>query len=314
MISEKSVEFIMINDGSSDDTLALIQKFARRDNRVVVIDQANQGVCAARNNGLAVARGEYVFFLDGDDWLTDDASKVMHRFCKDSLPDIALFSNYKIREGDRVGEPWYSSTRHINEGYYSTNDYINNTSYFPISFKLYRREFLYEHGIVFDKQLVAGEVFTFFIHSLSESNSIGISPEHVMYYLKRRSDSATTTINIERDLTVLDTLHTINKYADNPCYKIKEKRAFLSSSFWLVTSFALIKYVGRIAYRKDLGKLIGKVRKDKEYHDLLKYFTMKGLSLTRHTMLAICIRFLPPRMAYGIIRLYYRFATSNNSE
>ena len=98
------VEFILVNDGSKDRTPDIIRQFASRDSRVVVIDQPNQGVCAARNNGLAIARGEYVFFLDGDDWLTDDASSLMYSFCKDAKPDIAIFSNYQQREGSANGK------------------------------------------------------------------------------------------------------------------------------------------------------------------------------------------------------------------
>ena len=313
-IPGQEVEFILVNDGSKDNTLDLIRQFADRDSRVIVIDQANQGVCAARNNGLAAAHGEYVFFLDGDDWLTDDASSLMYEFCREKHPDIALFSNYKIPEGSETGLPWYTSTNHIPAGYYATKDYLNRTSYLPISFKLYRRDFLNAHQIIFDRNLVAGEVYTFFIHALSLSETIAVSPSHIMYYLKRRSNSAMTTINTKRDLTILETLHTINGYVNANCPLMKEKRSFLTSSFWIVTSFAVIKYVSKTRYREELGTLLSSVKNDPEYGALLKYFTGKGLSATKHTLLAACIRFMPPRVAYGIIRTYYRWATRNNEE
>lgn len=305
------VEFVLVNDGSKDGTLDIIRQFAARDSRVVVIDQPNQGVCAARNNGLAAAHGEYVFFLDGDDWLTDEASSLMYAFCKKEKPDIALFSNYKIQEGSSNKEPWYTSTSHIAPGVYKTKDYLDKTTSLPISFKLYKRAFLNAHGITFDKPLVAGEVYTFFVHALSLSETVGVSPDHIMYYLKRKGESATTTINVERDLTILNTLHTVNGYVDANCPQIRELRSYLTTSFWLVTSFALIKYVGHTKYRKDLGFLLSSVKKDPEYYALLKYHTGKGLSRSKHSLLAFCIRFFPSRVAYGIIRGYYRWATRN---
>ncbi|MBR0223759.1 MAG: glycosyltransferase [Bacteroidales bacterium] len=313
-IPEGDVEFVLVNDGSTDGTLAILQQFAAQDSRVTVLDQSNQGVCAARNHGLAVARGTYVFFLDGDDWLTDDASEVMYRFCRESQPDIVLFNNYKIPEGQAEGEVWIDCTRHIAAGIYPQNAYLEKTTYFPISFKLYRRTFLLEHQIRFDEQLVAGELYTFFIHALVRAQTVGISPGFVMYYLKRKSGSATTAISVDRDDAVIDTLHVVNGYVRRFCPQLQEKRAYLASSFWLATSFSVIKYVGRTRYRKEIGQLMGRVRADEDYQSLLRYFTGKGFSLSKHTALALSIRFLPPRAAYFLIRQYYKFATRKNSD
>lgn len=302
LIPGQGVEFVLVNDGSEDDTLGIIREFAARDSRVIVIDQPNQGVSAARNSGLAAAQGEYVFFLDGDDFLTDDASQAMYDFCQDEHPDIALFSNYRIREGGTERKPWYISTRHLPAGYYETGEYLRATSFLPISFKLYRRSFLNAHQITFDRGLVAGEVFTFFIHALSLSESVGVCPSYVMCYLRRRSKSAMSTIDVERDLTILDTLHTINRYADAGRVRLKDNRAFLAASFRVVTAFALIKYAVKTRYRKEHGVLLARVKQDQDYDALLKYLTGRGRSWSGTTLQAFCIRFLPPRIAYGIIR------------
>ena len=64
-----NLEVIIVNDGSEDNTLGIITKARLRDNRVVVINQENNGPSAARNAGLKICRGDYVFFLDSDDWL-----------------------------------------------------------------------------------------------------------------------------------------------------------------------------------------------------------------------------------------------------
>ena len=64
-----NLEVIIVNDGSEDNTLEIITKARLRDNRIVVINQENNGPSAARNAGLKICRGDYVFFLDSDDWL-----------------------------------------------------------------------------------------------------------------------------------------------------------------------------------------------------------------------------------------------------
>ena len=64
----ENCEFIFINDGSTDNTLLHIQSFAKNDHRAIVINQSNQGVSAARNAALSIAKKEYILCLDGDDF------------------------------------------------------------------------------------------------------------------------------------------------------------------------------------------------------------------------------------------------------
>lgn len=68
----ESWELIVINDGSSDNTAEIITKFSANDNRIKGINQENKGLSGARNSGLEFANGEYLLFLDSDDWLLED--------------------------------------------------------------------------------------------------------------------------------------------------------------------------------------------------------------------------------------------------
>ena len=75
--SMRDFEVIFVDDGSRDDSLALARRYAERDARIHVISQENQGVSAARNLGLAHARGEWITFVDGDDLLPLDAFETL---------------------------------------------------------------------------------------------------------------------------------------------------------------------------------------------------------------------------------------------
>ena len=70
--SLKDFEAIFVNDGSTDGSDAVLNDYANRDPRMTVITKQNQGVSAARNDGLRAAKGEYLFFADSDDWLDED--------------------------------------------------------------------------------------------------------------------------------------------------------------------------------------------------------------------------------------------------
>lgn len=68
----QNIELILVNDGSKDDSLKVCKKYAEQDTRVVVIDQKNTGIAGARNTGIDASKGEYVTFIDDDDWVDND--------------------------------------------------------------------------------------------------------------------------------------------------------------------------------------------------------------------------------------------------
>ncbi len=78
-------EAILINDGSKDGSAALCAQAAAEDARFRFIDQPNGGVAAARNAGLDAARGEYIFFLDPDDWVESDAAEVLYHTARNAM-------------------------------------------------------------------------------------------------------------------------------------------------------------------------------------------------------------------------------------
>lgn len=70
--TERNFELILVDDGSTDGSSIICDKYASTDNRVQIIHQTNKGRCIARNNGLNIAKGEWIFFLDSDDWIEKD--------------------------------------------------------------------------------------------------------------------------------------------------------------------------------------------------------------------------------------------------
>lgn len=87
-------EAILINDGSRDRSGELCAQAATADSRFHFIDQPNRGVAAARNAGLDAACGEYIFFLDPDDWIEPDAAEVLYATAKEADADLVLFGSF----------------------------------------------------------------------------------------------------------------------------------------------------------------------------------------------------------------------------
>ncbi len=87
----KDIEIICINDGSTDGSLAILNEYASKDSRILVVDKKNEGVSVARNRGLEVARGEYVQFVDGDDWLALDCCEAAYNEAHSKNADLLMF-------------------------------------------------------------------------------------------------------------------------------------------------------------------------------------------------------------------------------
>ena len=73
----KNIEIICINDGSTDRSLNILNVYAAQDNRIILVNQHNRGISAARNAGLNIATGEYISFIDSDDWIHPDYFKLL---------------------------------------------------------------------------------------------------------------------------------------------------------------------------------------------------------------------------------------------
>lgn len=102
----KDFEVICINDGSTDNSLAILNEYAERDSRFKVISQTNQGQGVARNNGIDLANGEYIIFVDPDDFIEPNALEIIYDTFKQTDIDIVQFDYATCRENGK-----YSGTR-----------------------------------------------------------------------------------------------------------------------------------------------------------------------------------------------------------
>lgn len=87
-------EVIVVNDGSKDNSLQILEEYTLKDSRVKVIDKDNGGVTSCRRIGLEKAQGEFVFFLDGDDWLANETLANLYSCAKATMADIVLGNVY----------------------------------------------------------------------------------------------------------------------------------------------------------------------------------------------------------------------------
>ena len=104
----EDIEIICVNDGSTDSSLSLLESYAKKDSRIVVINKENAGVSYARNAGLEKVRGDFYMFVDSDDWLEPETCDVAYAYILSYRADCLMFSYVKEFGG-------HSITNHIFE-------------------------------------------------------------------------------------------------------------------------------------------------------------------------------------------------------
>lgn len=187
--TERAWELIMVDDGSMDDTGEILDRFALEEPRMRVIHQPNGGVSAARNAGLAAARGEWVTFVDADDWLLIDGLQTLLSLC-DEETDIVCgaYAMRYIDEGDR------EEIHVCRDGDYQTvvESLIRGDSALnSMCARLYRREMLEKHAIQAPVGVKIGEDVLFNLYAFSAARRWVIS-EALVYIYEFGGDSAMT--------------------------------------------------------------------------------------------------------------------------
>lgn len=195
------LEIIVVNDGSTDATAAVVADRAREDKRIQLIDTPNRGVSEARNTGLALATGTYVGFVDADDWVDP------HMYA--SLLEPTRVHTYDAVACNLVHETLGASIREtfpIRSGSYTTSsiatsihpkligsDNLEREWPFRIVTKIFRRDCLELHNIRFASHLRAAQDFTFSVEAMLHAESFYYLKHEFAYHYRQNPASRTNT-------------------------------------------------------------------------------------------------------------------------
>ena len=110
----KNIEIICVDDGTPDHSMEIVQSYADKDERIVVLHKENGGLSSARNAGIKIAKGEYVYFLDSDDYLRENALEILYDISVKNNLDNIFFSAESIMENDEVKEHYKNYLTYYN--------------------------------------------------------------------------------------------------------------------------------------------------------------------------------------------------------
>ncbi len=176
--SLKDIELIIVNDGSTDNSRSICDKYAKTDNRVKVIHKINGGVSRARNTGIKLAKGDYIGFVDSDDWVNETMYKSMYdtairERCDIVMCDARTVYDDKENEADTISQLMNSTSLSKKDIYPGVLAEMAGAAWRCI----YKKELLQDNNILFPEGLKFSEDRIFNIYAFGYAEKI--------YYIKK---------------------------------------------------------------------------------------------------------------------------------
>lgn len=203
----RNIEIICIDDGSTDGSGTIVDVFAERDGRVIAIHQENKGESNARNSGLKIASGDYIGFMDCDDWIEPDMYESLVAALEAENADMAIAGFYREFEetgktritvqNEKSVEPAAFNGKMLLRYLYERDSY---RTFAYIWDKLYKREVIYngkEGSILFDESIkLGGDVLYLAQCALNTSRAVYV--DRTFYHYLQRADSGCHMPDLDR--------------------------------------------------------------------------------------------------------------------
>lgn len=269
----ENLEIILVDDGSPDSCGALCDNWTRKDARIKVVHKPNGGLSSARNAGVAVATGDYVGFVDSDDYIHPQMYEKLHAALVETGADVSICNYHYVDEEGNVDlklqalSPVKTEVLTKEQAYQKINPLIPGYAYYVTAWnKLYPRRIF--DGLLFREGFIHEDEF--FVHHMFSRCSRIATISDALYLYVQRSGSITKT------KTTIRSLHGVYSYLDRYEFFCQEgerqlAKASLQGANWLITD------------------LLYRLEKDADGQELRK---------TVHTVAAKMIQTLDPRVAH----------------
>lgn len=294
---------ILVDDGSTDNSLALCQAFAEKDNRFVVISQTNQGVVQARLTGAKAGENEWITFIDPDDYVSPDYLRTLIEAQQAVDADFVIAQYYEVDANNPSSmSTVYRTEMGVYEGealreFYKSRllfskDFLYTAVQLYICSKLLRRALAIEAleqttGLTYGEDMVAN------LYAIRHINRLHIIEDPIYYYLLNREGQATKTTHIDRTLTrILQTWERM--YALDIAGDLRLQQA---SIMW-ISLRSLMKEAAHSVSFSDFYRNFEPILKHPLYVDLI-FKRIREVALTKADILRLTL------LKLRLLRAYY---------
>ncbi len=286
----ENLEIILVDDGSPDNCGKICDEYSKKDKRIKVIHKENGGLASARNAGIKVATGNFISFVDSDDWVDKNFIKNLHNALttEDSDMSACLFCRIKGSVGER--KDFDEKIKIINENLYyhilTENSYAGYATN-----KLFKSEIIKNNNLLFDEKIFNGEDFPFSLEYTKYVNKVSFIKQDLYYYFFRETSIMQTISLSPRFLTIL---YAREKALEFLSINASEYYDMCKASY--LSMLIKVKYLAmsdKIKYIDIYKDVQGKLKKNKK--GILK---LKNVGLKEKIKLIIMISF--PRVMASI--------------
>lgn len=307
----KNLEIILVDDGSVDSSGAKCDDYAVKHNEIIkVVHKKNGGLASARNEGMKYADGEYIAFVDSDDWMEEETYDILYKRVKNSNPDIITYGYRKIKDNKIISE----GRAKFEEGFYSRNEIQNlilpdsiaeekafNQINLPVQLSacmcIYKSSFLKKNKIYFESErIVLNEDWLFNICCLCRADSFQVIHEKLYNYDTRdtslsmsfKNDSYERKCNLYKRYK--EELELTGNLNDITTYRLK--------NFWLESIYCC--YIIELCAPAINKSRIAKMFSDNEFRQELR-----NLNLQNSTLKGILFKYVVKFKFYLVVKLMY---------
>ena len=195
-------ELLLIDDGSKDESGKICDTYAAKDKRVRVIHKENSGVSATRNLALGEAKGEYLQFLDADDWITPNATRLMLESMEQNQCDMVISDFYRV-----IGERLAHKGSIDEDGVLTTEEFANLMMENPADFyygvlwnKLYRKDIIEKYQLRMNPKISWCEDFMFNLEYIRHCEKIYALQVPIYYYVKTKGSLVSQSMSLKKTI------------------------------------------------------------------------------------------------------------------
>lgn len=277
------VEFIFVNDGSTDNSLKILQEWKIKDSRIILIDKKNEGSGMSRNRGLEVSQGEYVYFMDPDDWVEDNFLERIIEVLSVNKPQVIAFG-HNIYKGSKLSKIMRSSeTFEVKEEKLTTESFdkiFEVVSLFEVWNKVYKRDFLVNENLQFNS-FRNGQDAYFNIEVAKKLKHILVLDEvFYNYYASRDGSAQNSYYSYEKFSNSI-------KIAENydSLYQYYNSNGEQPKVYWLSIFFTSI--------RQNIKEKISPIWEKKLYDDKVKSLTLNDIRNRKQKIKLLILKYTP---------------------
>ncbi|WP_111931035.1 glycosyltransferase family 2 protein [Clostridium tertium] len=271
----KDIEIIVVNDGSTDKTLEKLLIYANKDNRIKIVDKKNEGLIEARKSGLEVSSGEFLMFVDADDWLDIRACEKLYKKAMELDLDILCYGLYHAFDNRLEIKNIYDFKLARGEEY--LNFVLLNKARANIVLQLLKREFLIRNNIIFPSNITYAEDLAITVTLACNEPIVGTLNEPLYYYYQRENSVTNKVSNKVFDVELA--INSIRKELDQKGYMEKyyyefEYLMFIHLYYHRVIAVGYTGEIHKALYDKWKEKKLN-IKNNKYYKEFISTMTIR---------------------------------------